>query len=90
MKSIMEEIYSGDFAPHEWVGAGDKELKRLSADVGRRLDAFQGKLEGALKTEFIELNTAIGHEQFRAGMLSYIEGFRLGMRLALEVMGAAG
>lgn len=89
MKSIMEEIFSGDFAPHEVVGVGDEELRRLSVDVDRRLDAFQEKLDGELKNEFLELDSAIWSEQIRMDTLSYIDGFRLGMRLAFEVMDGA-
>lgn len=51
-KSVLEKMYRGEFAPHEYVGIGDDELICMSSRVDRLTEAFTSKLSDSLKAEF--------------------------------------
>lgn len=85
-KSVLEKMYCGEFAPHEYVGMGDDELLCMSNRVDRLTEAFTSKLSDSLKAEFEALEKEKSRMGFREGMLAYADGFRCGVRLSFEVV----
>lgn len=85
-KRILEELYHGNIHPNEYILPKQAEYRK----VGRKISALETKLLGKLGKEEIELYESIEEEKNAQGLMeiteTFIEGFRLGARIALEAL----
>ena len=88
-KRILEQMYRGEFAPHEYVGMGDGELPRMRRKVDALTTAFTDRLDDSLREAFEQLERERSRMAFREGMLAYSSGFCCGMQLAFETIHSA-
>lgn len=89
MKSVMEDVFRGEFAPFEYVGANDAEFSRLNLRTDRMSAALKAKLSDELCAELLALQSEWTRMEFRGNMLAYIDGFRFGLRVMAEAIDAA-
>ena len=87
MRKMLEELYFGNINPNEQQfirGTDFDKSMRVLSDSENKLTEL---LDGKEKKLFLDLVNAQGIINGTTAVESFINGFRLGARIALEIMG---
>lgn len=86
MKSVLEELYAGNIRPTDKVFYKNSKYERLGALVISLQDDFWEMLNDTQKRLFHKLVSTQSDLEYREGMEKFIDGFKLGLRIAIEAM----
>ena len=87
MSNLIEDLYYGQIYPIE-APLADKNYRKLHRESGKHYEWLSENLETESKTrfeEFVDKNCAADSIETR---LRFIDGFRLGAKIILDVMTA--
>ena len=85
MSNVLDQLYKGNLYPYSRTKTTIEELKKNKDKALKEYTNFHEKLPGDLKEEFEKLMD--DHFDVLAGDLeqNFIDGFRIGVRLMIEV-----
>ncbi|MFV0240585.1 MAG: DUF6809 family protein [Lacrimispora sphenoides] len=86
MKSILHEFYYGNINPNEKPFKRDSEYSRVIKILFDSEEELLKLLNGAEKTLFETFSKALGDLNAISVADSFVDGFCLGARIAIEVM----
>lgn len=86
MRKMLEELYYGNINPNEKQFIRNTDFDRAMRTLSENEDKLTELLEGKEKTLFLDLVNAQGIINGTTSVESFINGFRLGARIALEIM----
>ena len=86
MAQTIADLQNGNIAPCEHCGSHDPELNRLSRLVERNRETLCEELTAAQKETFQTYIDCADAYQLRSSELAFREGFRVGSKLAIEVL----
>lgn len=84
MKSVLEELYAGNVRPTDKVFDKNLKFEKLCALVISLQDDLRVMLNDEQKRLFDKLVSTQSDLEFREGMEKFIDGFKLGLRIAME------
>lgn len=84
-KKILRELYNGNIAPQSKPIPKDSKYRELQNDLGKLADSLAGRLNGEDKQVLDEIMTTWSNISTVNGEDCFIEGFRLGARMILEI-----
>ncbi len=85
-KKILRELYNGNIAPQSKPIPKDSKYREIQTKVSDLEDAINQKLTAEDKKLFDELLSACSDLSTANGEDCFIEGFRLGARMILEIL----
>lgn len=85
MKSAIEEIFTEDFAILQKIELSEKYWK-LNDEVEKIVKAISQNLNEEEQRRLNELFEAMGAAEAEQNFTHFKEGFKLGMRLATEIL----
>ena len=85
MNSVLEELWYGNVVPNENMGLS-KEIKKNMKAVAEWHDTLYSTLEDEQKTLFEKFNDVSSELSDANERQIFIYAFRLGAKLALEIM----
>lgn len=86
MKSILEELYSGNIYPDELIISRDPEYHLLNQKISDAIDVWKSKLSKDDFTALEELMDLRTQEDAMHAEASFMYGFKLGAMIVIEVM----
>ena len=86
MNSIIEELYLGNINPSEFIQMTNEDYKTLSREVSDLREQVSANLNEEGEKIFLDYLDKDCEKQDREERLRFMEGFRLGARLMLDVM----
>jgi hypothetical protein len=84
MKSIIRELYNGNLSPADKTLSSNPKLKKKMDAAGEIEDKLASLLDGENKKLFEELCEIQTDITIMNGEERYIDGFKMGMRIAVE------
>ena len=87
MERILEELYMGNLCPAETQRVENPDYEGKNDLLLEATDAFVGKLSPALEETYEELSSLQLEVIQMEKTQCFVDGFRMGMRLALEALG---
>ena len=86
MRRMLEELYFGNINPNEKKFIRGTRFDRAMQTVGDNENKLTELLDGKEKKLFLDLVNAQSEINGATAVECFIEGFRLGARIAIEVM----
>ena len=86
MRKMLEELFYGNINPNEKQFIRNTDFDRAMRTLSENEDKLTELLEGKEKTLFLDLVNAQSLLNGTTSVESFINGFRLGARIALEIM----
>ena len=86
MKSILEELFYGNICPHTDCRKSDKEAKQLMEYIANHYDSLNATLSEGQKEVFKKFNDCYDELTNIDEREIFIYAFRLGARIAIEVL----
>ena len=86
MRRILEELYFGNINPNERHFLRGTDYDKALSTFSRSEDKLTELLDGKEKSLFLDLVNAQSVLDGTAALEHFIQGFRLGARIAIEVM----
>ncbi|MDD2294446.1 MAG: hypothetical protein PHC36_00065 [Eubacteriales bacterium] len=86
MRRMLEELYYGNISPNNKQFIRDTQFDKAMLVLSENEAKLTGLLEGQEKKLFLDLVNAQSEVNGVTAVESFIEGFRLGARIAIEVM----
>lgn len=86
MRKMLEELYYGNINPNEKQFIRNTEYGRAVQTLSENEDKLTELLEGKEKSLFLDLVNAQSEINGTTAVEGFINGFRLGARMALEIM----
>ena len=86
MRRMLEEFYYGNINPNERVFIKDSIYSRAVQTLSENEEKLTELLEGKEKRMLLELINAQNIVDGTTAVESFIHGFRLGARIAIEIM----
>ena len=84
--NILEDLYYGNISPIDHNLFHDERYWTLNSHATKDLEALAGLLEGGEMNEvFNRYQDSSGEVESYRNLLSFIDGFRLGAKIALEI-----
>ncbi len=90
MSKIIEELFAGNIAPSEEMAPRTPEQKQKTRALYQAVDALESKLPEPLCKELDAVLDQYAGVCSLEVMQAFTAGFRLGMRLAVEVFHESG
>ena len=84
MRKVLEDLYYGELRPHDLEIDVDSELGKAMSQAERCEEELTALLEGEAKALLLRLIDADSEISNTLALENFIQGFRLGMRLAME------
>jgi hypothetical protein len=86
MDELLKKLYQGELRPSEKRNAHSPALAQAMLEVCRMEDGLMEDLEGEYKEKLQALIDAYGEMEAMEAEESFVDGFRLGARLTMEVL----
>ena len=84
MRKVLEDLYYGEIRTHDREIDVDSELGKAVGRAERCKEKLAALLEGEAKALLLRLIDADSEISNTLALENFIQGFRLGMRLAME------
>ena len=84
---ILEELWYGNIEPTEYDASSCKEYKKLWELICRNEEKLKATMTDGQKELFEKYTDCVREQQTNTDCLIFKNGFRLGARMMLEVMG---
>ena len=84
MRKTLEDLYYGEIRPHDREIDMDSELEKAMGRAERWEEKLAVMLEGEAKALLLRLIDADNEVSSTLALENFIQGFRLGMKLAVE------
>ena len=84
MRKVLEDLYYGEIRTHDREIDMDSELGKAVGRAERGKEKLAALLEGEAKALLLRLIDADSEISNTLALENFIQGFRLGMRLAME------
>ena len=84
MRKVLEDLYYGEIRPHDREIDMDSELGKAMGRAERCEEKLTALLEGEAKALLLRLIDADNEVSSTLALENFIQGFRLGMKLAVE------
>ena len=84
MRKTLEDLYYGEIRPHDLEIDVDSELGKAMSRAERCEEELTALLEGEAKALLLRLIDADSEISNTLALENFIQGFRLGVRLAME------
>ena len=84
--NILEEFWYGNIEPTEYDASPSKEYKELLRLISRNEDKLLATMTDTQKELFTKYADCVREYQVMAECLLFLNSFRLGARIMLEVM----
>ena len=85
-KSLLVELYNGNLAPADKGYLNNPEVLQLMNIAADSEDKLSGMLEGEAKDLFDSYSEALDQIQANTNLDRFIDGFCIGMKLAIGVL----
>ena len=85
-ESLLDKFYNGHLTPADNSCLNNPELLQLMNDAADNEEKLLGLIEGEAKDLFDSYSEAIDQIQEIMDKKRYLDGFRTGMKLAMEAM----
>lgn len=86
MRKMLEELYYGNINPNERQFIRNTDFERAMRILSENEDKLTEMLDGKEKKLFLDLVNAQSSVNGITAVEGFINGFRLGARIALEIM----
>lgn len=86
MRRILEEFYYGNLNPNERSFIKDSAYSQVVRTISEKEEKLTELLEGKEKQLLLDLINAQSIADGTTAVESFIQGFRLGARIAIEIM----
>lgn len=86
MRRMLEELYYGNIRPNDKQFIRNTQFDKAMHVLSENETKLTGLLEGQEKKLFLDLVNAQSEVNGVTAVESFIEGFRLGARIAIEIM----
>ena len=86
MKKILEDFYNGHISPVDKGCLNNPQLLRFMNIIADNEEILLDILEGESKELFVALSEAYTEMDSMIALEKYTDGFRMGMRLAVEAL----
>lgn len=86
MKSVLEELYAGNIRPTDKIFDKNSKVEKLCGLVISLQDDLREMLNDEQKRLFHKLVSTQSDLEYREGMEKFIDGFKLGLRIAIEAL----
>lgn len=86
MQRILEQLFNGEIYPSERIVVSTPEYKEAQRVAIQAHDAFEKKLCDAMRKELDEVYSKDSTVRSFYDEQYFVEGFRLGARLMLEIL----
>ncbi len=83
--SIIEDLYNGELCPVEHMIPSDPDYRDISRQIGDDRKYFEEILSGEDRERFKKWNNSIYEYEKMVELISFKNGFKLGMMLGEEV-----
>jgi hypothetical protein len=90
MRSILEELHSGNIFPDELIIPKDPEYRLINQKIGDNKEYFKKKLPEDEYRRFEELDNLCCQSSSMCASESFIYGFKLGALIMVEVFTGKG
>lgn len=90
MRKTLEDLYYGEIRPHDREIDMDSELGKAMGRAERCEEKLTALLEGEAKALLLRLIDADNEISSTLALENFVQGFRLGMKLAMEGLDEAG
>ena len=84
-KTLLEQIYDGEFFPSEAVVSSDPDYVTMSRKEGEEIEYIASRLNGEDKTRFDKLIDLMGETEHMNGFANFAYGLRTGILLMFEL-----
>lgn len=84
-KSLLQQIYDGEFYPSEAVVSGDPNYKSKGNQGGDEIDYILSRLNDEDKARFDKLIDLMGEMEHMNGYANFTYGLRTGILLMFEL-----
>ena len=84
-KTLLEQIYDGEFNPNETVVSGDPDYVTMSHQEGEEIEYIASQLNDADKVRFDKLMDLMGETELMNGCANFAYGLRTGIMLMFEL-----
>ena len=88
MKSILEELWYGNICPETDKRSGSEEMKQLMKYMARHHDSLMATMTDEQKDIFERFDDCWGEYASMAEKSIFVYAFRLGARIAIDVLSA--
>lgn len=86
MRRMLEELYYGNIRPNDKQFIRDTQFDKAMHVLSENEEKLTSLLEGQEKKLFLDLVNAQSEVNGVTAVESFINGFRLGARIAIEIM----
>ena len=86
MRNMLEELYFGNINPNDQSFIRDSSYGKAVQTMSENEDKLTELLDGKEKKLFLDLVNAQGIVNGTTAVENFINGFRLGAKIALEIM----
>ena len=86
MRKVLEELYHGNINPNERILIRNTQYDTALKVLSENEDVLSKLLEGKERSLFLDLMNAQSEISGITSVEYFIEGFRLGARMGIEVM----
>ena len=84
-KTLLEQIYDGEFFPSEAVVSGDHNYVTMNQKEGGEIEYIASRLNDEDKVRFDKLIDLMGETEHMNGYANFAYGLRTGILLAFEL-----
>ena len=84
-KTLLEQMYDGEFYPNETVVSGDPDYVAMSHREGEEIEYIASQLNYEDKVRFDKLIDLMGETEHMNGYANFAYGFRTGILLMFEL-----
>ncbi|WP_150267494.1 DUF6809 family protein [Paenibacillus tepidiphilus] len=88
MSRVLEDIFYGNLRPNENIHPKHSEYQELNRKISSLIENYHKRLPPHEYDELEQLLDLMGQTTSMYSAAAYTEGFRLGVRIMIEVMGA--
>lgn len=86
IKSILQQLYSGEIYPSENIGSDNPEVQRLNGLVAEEKKRFVESLTDSTREEFLKLDDLQHDSAALYAYESFAHGYKLGATLLFEAL----
>ena len=84
-KTLLEQIYDGEFTPIEKIESGDPDYATMSHQEGEEIEYIASKLNDEDKVRFDKLMDLMGETEHMSSYANFAYGLRTGILLMFEL-----
>ena len=84
-KTLLEQIYDGEFFPNEAVVSSDPNYVTMSHKEGEEIEYIASRLNDEDKVRFDKLIDLMGETEHMNGYANFVYGLRTGIMLMFEL-----